>query len=99
MEIFYSSAVSVKADPGGKYADGASKEDPVSSPALTGDKPDSESASSSKRLVVTELGNFCEKLSRGLESALEGDDGSEVERLAQKVRVRRAKSSIPRLKV
>ena len=36
--------------------------------------------------MVTELGNFCEKLSRGLESALEGDDGAEVERLAQEVR-------------
>ena len=83
-------------DPGSdasKYADGASKEDPVSSPHLTDDKPESESASSSKRLVVTELGNFCEKLSRGLESALEGDDGSEVERLAQKVRVRKAKTN------
>ena len=38
--------------------------------------------------MVNELGNFCEKLSRGLESALEGDDGAEVERLAQEVRVR-----------
>ena len=62
--------------------------------ALLNDFPEaapdeSESESSSKRLtVVTELGNFCEKLSRGLESALEGDDGAEVERLAQEVRVR-----------
>ena len=47
---------------------------------------DSESDSSKRRLVVNELGNFCEKLSRGLESALEGDDGAEVERLAQEVR-------------
>ena len=66
----------------------------MSSPALTGDEPYFENASSSKRLVVTELGNFCEKLSRGLESALEGEDGSEVERLAQKVSVRKAKTNI-----
>ena len=57
----------------------------MSSHALTDEKTESESASS-KRLVVAELGNFCEKLSRGLESALEGDDGSEVERLAQEVK-------------
>ena len=50
--------------------------------------PDESESSSKKRLVVNELGNFCKKMSRGLESALEGEDAAEVERLAQEVRVR-----------
>ena len=49
--------------------------------------PDESESSSKKRLVVNELGNFCKKMSRGLESALEGENGAEVERLAQEVKV------------
>ena len=45
-----------------------------------------DESESAMGLVVNELGSFCGKISRGLESALEGDDGAEVERLAQQVR-------------
>ena len=59
----------------------ASKGDEQEPPSAV---PDSECEK--RRLVVSELGNFCEMISRGLESALEGDDGAEVERLARQVR-------------
>ena len=64
----------------------AAKEDELD--PETSSAPDESESSSKKRLVVNELGNFCKQMSRGLESALEGEDGAEVERLAQEVRVR-----------